>query len=140
MISKKEFTHTESIEAYTFAIDILKRLFADDNVGFYAFDISHYYRCIAQQYAEMKDAENTLKSLEESCRYAIIAANLRDMDYTAPLVNRMKYKKTDTNKNFKGNACNLRLKGLEDAKFDFVRDDAEFKKIISNLEKHAEQI
>ena len=138
MISKKEFTHEETIEAYTFAIDILKRLYSDDNVGFYAYDISYYYRCIALQYAEMNDAENTLKSLEESYRYAIITADLKDMDYTAPMVNRMKFEKSSIYKNYKGNACNLRLSALEDKRFDFVRDEDSFKKIISKLEKYAE--
>ncbi len=138
MISKTQFSHEETIEAYTFAIDILKRLYSDDNVGFYAFDIAHYYLCIALQYAEMNDIGNTLKALEESCRYAIIEANLKDMNYTAPMVNRIKYTRANTSKNYKGNACNLRLKALEDSRFDFVRDEEVFKKIIADLEEHAE--
>ena len=140
MISKTHFSHQETIEAYTFAIDILKRLYSDDNVGFYAFDISYYYRHIALEYAELKDVENTLKALEESCRYAIIEANLKDMNYTAPMVNRMKHTKANTSKNYKGNACNLRLKALGDNRFDLVRNEERFKKIITALEKHAEQI
>ena len=80
----------------------------------------------------------TLEALEESCRYAIIEANLKDMDYTAPMVNRMKHKKSDTFKNYKGNACNLRLKALEDKKFDFLRNEKVFKKIVSDLEQYAE--
>lgn len=138
MLSKAQFSHEETIEAYTFAIDIIKRLFSDDNVGFYAFDISYYYCCIALQYAEMNDMENTLKALEKSSRYAIIEANLKDMNYTAPMVNRMKHQNADTSKNYKGNACNLRLKALEDKRFDLVRNDGVFKKIIANLAKYAE--
>ena len=140
MISKTHFSHQETIEAYTFAIDILKLLYSDDNVGFYAFDISYYYNHIALEYAELKDVGNTLKALEESCRYAIIEANLKDVNYTAPMVNRMKYTKANTYKNYKGNACNLRLKALEDNKFDLVRNEERFKEIISDLEKHAEKI
>lgn len=138
MISKRQFSHEESIEAYTFAIDILKRLYSDDNVGFYAFDISYYYRGIALEYAEMNDTGNTLKALKESCRYAIIEANLKDMAYTAPMVNRMKHKKANTSKNYIGNACNLRLKALEDKRFDFVRNEEVFKKIVADLIKYAE--
>ena len=140
MISKTRFSHEEVIEAYSFAIDILRRLYSDDNVGFYAFDISYYYCGIALEYAELKDVENTLKALVESCRYAIIEANLKDMNYTAPMVNRMKHTKANTSKNYKGNACNLRLKALEDNRFDFVRNEKTFKKIIADLEKHAEHI
>lgn len=138
MISKTQFTHEETIEAYTFAIDILKRLYSDDNVGFYAFDISYYYYCIALKYSDMNHTGKTLEALEESCRYAIIEANLKDMDYTAPMVNRMKHKKSDTFKNYKGNACNLRLKALEDKKFDFLRNEKVFKKIVADLEQYAE--
>ena len=89
------------------------------------------------EYAELKDVENTLKALEESCRYAIIEANLKDMNYTAPMVNRMKHTKANVSKNYKGNACNLRLKAFEAKRFDFLRDEAVFKKIISDLEKYA---
>jgi hypothetical protein len=56
------------------------------------------------------------------------------------MVNRMKHTKANTSKNYKGNACNLRLKALEDNRFDLVRNEERFKKIISDLEKNAEQI
>ena len=138
MTSKIQFSHEEIIEAYMFAIDILKRLYSDGNIGFYAFDVSFYYCNIALQYAEMNDTENTLKALEESCKYAIIEANLKDIDYTAPMVNRMKHKKSNTTKNYKGNTCNLRLKALEDKRFDFVRNEEVLKKIIADLEEYAE--
>ena len=139
MTSKTNFSPEEKIEAYTFAIDILQRLFSDDNVGFYAYDFSRYYLDIALEYAELKDVENTLKALEESSRYAIFEADLKDANYTAPMVNRMKHTKANVSKNYKGNACNLRLKALEHGKFDFVRNEERFKKIISDLEKHAEK-
>ena len=138
MTSKIQFSHEETIEAYRFAIDILKRLYSDGNIGFYAFDVSYYYCNIALQYAEMNDTENTLKALEENCKFAIIEANLKDMDYTAPMVNRMKHKKSNISKNYKGNACNLRLKALEDKRFDFVRNKEAFKKIVADLEEYAE--
>ena len=139
MVSKTNFSPEERIEAYTFAIDILQRLFSDDNVGFYANDLSLYYRYISFQYAQLNDKENVLKNLKESCRYAIIEANLNDMNYTAPMVNRLKHKNQNTTKNYKGNACNLRLEGLKNKEFDFVRDEDVFKQIIADLEKHAEE-
>lgn len=39
---------------------------------------------IAFEYAQMHDLQKTLDALAESCRYAVIEANLKDMDYTAP--------------------------------------------------------
>ncbi len=138
MVSKKQFSHAEIIEANRFAVDILKRLYSDGNVGFYAFDISYYCSNIAFQYAEMKDAENTLKALEESCQYAVVSAGLNDMVYTAPMVNRLKYKKESTYKNYKGNACNLRMQDFVDQRFDFVRKENAFQKMLADLEKYAE--
>ncbi len=138
MTSKIQLSHEETMEAYRFAIDILKRLYSDGNIGFYAFDVSYYYCNIALEYAEMKDTENTLKALEESCKYAIREATLKDMNYTAPMVNRMKYKKSNTSKNYIGNACNLRLQVLENKRFDFVRNEETFKKIVYDLKKYAE--
>ncbi len=138
MTSKISFSHEEKIEAFRFAIDIMERLYADGNVEFYAFDLSHFYSMIAFEYAQMHDSQKTLDALTESCRYAVIEANLKDMDYTAPMVNRLKYKKADTSKNYKGNACNLRLKALENRQFDFVREEDAFKKLIVMLEQNAE--
>lgn len=138
MTAKKDFSHKEVINAYQFAIDILKCLFSDDNVGFYSFDISYYYRRIALQYAKLTDTENTLNALKESCRYAVMDATLQDMDYTAPMVNYVQHKKSDTSKNFTGNSCNIVLSTLEDTRFDFVRDTTAFQKIVSELKRYAE--
>ncbi len=138
MVSKKQFSHKETIEAYHFAVDILKRLYSDGNVSFYAYDISYYYSNIAFQYAEMNDVENTLRALEESCKYAVVDAGLNDMDYTAPMVNRLTYKKSQTYKNYKGNTCNLRMKDLDDKRFDFVRQENAFTNMVADLEKYAE--
>lgn len=138
MISKKDFSCEAVIDAYQFAIDILKRLFSDDNVGFYAYDISYYYRCIALQYAELKDTENTWKALKESCHYAVIDANLHDMTYTAPMINHVQHKKADTSKNYIGNSCNLSLHTLEDTRFNFVRNTEVFQKVVSELKRYAE--
>lgn len=138
MTVKVDFSHEETIEAFRFAIDILKRLYSDGNIGHDANMVSYYYLHIATEYAEMKDAENTLKALEDSVKYAVIGANLKDMDYTAPMVNRLKHKEADTSKNFTGNTCNLRLKDFNNRVFDFVREEEAFRKIIAELEKNAE--
>lgn len=90
------------------------------------------------QYAEINDSKNTMKVPEESCKYAIIEASLKDMNYITPKVNRMKYRNSDISKKYKGNACNLRLKTLEDKRIDFVRNKKVFKRSISNLEKYVE--
>ncbi len=138
MSTKINFTPNEKIDIYNFAIDILKRLYSDDNVGFYAFDLSYYSLHVALQYAILQDEEKALNSLQEACKYAVIEANLTDMDYTAPIVNRLKHRRANTSKNYKGNACNLRLNDLQKNNFDFLRNNDTFKTIVFELRKHAE--
>ncbi len=139
--TKTDSSPKEKIEHYQFAVDIIERLYSDGNVGFYSSDLSNYNYYIALNYAKMQDGENTLRALENSRRYAVISATLPDeLDYTAPLVNRMKYSKENTSKNYRGNSCNLRLEDLKDSRFDFIREDDGFKAIVSDLEKYAEKI
>ena len=95
---------------------------------------------MAGQYAELNDAVKTIESLKESCRYAVIEARLDDLDYTAPMVNRMKHIKNDIHKNYKGNSCNMNIRGLKDGRFDFVRNEETFKRIVADLEKYAEPV
>lgn len=138
MLTKSEFAPNEEIAAYEFGIRLMKLLFEDNNVGFYANDISMRYSYIARNYAKLGDAESTLHSLEECAEYTVIASNLKKMQYTAPMVNRVKYNPAATVQNYKGNACNLRLKELEWNGYDFVRKDKRFQKIVGDLESYAE--
>ena len=139
MTQKGNFSHEETIEAHQFSIDIYKRLFSDGNVGFYANYISFHYRQIALLYAELGDAEHTLEALRENCRYSVTEATLQDMNYTAPMINRVQHKQADTSKNYTGNCCNISLETLKKAKrFDFVRDTEEFQKMVTELKRYAE--
>ena len=139
MTTKGCFSHEETIEAHQFSIDIYKRLFSDGNVGFYANYISQHYRQIALLYAELGDAEHTLEALKENCHYSVMEATLQDMNYTAPMINRVQHKQANTSKNYTGNCCNISLETLKMAKrFDFVRDTEEFQKMVAELKRYAE--
>ena len=79
MLTKSEFSPNKEIAAYEFGIRLMKLLFEDDNVGFYANDISMRYFYIARNYARLGDAANTLHSLEDCAEYAVIASNVKKM-------------------------------------------------------------
>ncbi|MBQ8800415.1 MAG: helix-turn-helix transcriptional regulator [Lachnospiraceae bacterium] len=138
MTTKGNFSRKETIDAHQFSIDILKCLFSDGNVGFYANYISQHYRCIALLYAELGDAAHTLEALKENCYYSVTEATLGDMNYTAPMINRVQHKHADTSKNYTGNCCNISLKTLEAKRFDFVRDTEDFQKMMTELRRYAE--
>ncbi len=138
---KKRLTYEEMIEAYSFARDILLRLFKDGNVGFYASDVSNYCLNLAHLYAEQSDAENTIKCVEDCCKYAVAdpVPSDKDYDFTAPLVNRVRYDCRKATRNCTGNSCFYHLQALENKKFDFVREDERFKKAIDEMKKHARE-
>lgn len=96
------------------------------------------YSLIALYYAELGDTENTLTALEDAARYAVSASHLGEVRYTAPMVNRLVHRPENSTKNYRGNACNLRLKRMEWKAFDFVRDTPRFAEIKAFLEVHAE--
>ena len=92
MVHKIDFSHEEKIEIYRFSNDIIKLLFSDGNVGFKSIDIASNCFWIANEYAIMQDKDKLLRYLGESVKYAVVSANLKDMDYTAPMVNRLKHR------------------------------------------------
>lgn len=138
MTIKSAFSPDEEIVAYQFGIDLMKLLFSDGNVGFYANDISWRYSRIAECYAKMRNVEKTLEALEECTKYSKIAANVTETQYTAPMVNHLKTTVKDITKNYRGNACNLRLQALEQNCYDFIRENERFQKIIKKLNQYAE--
>ncbi len=108
---------------------------------FYSCDLSDLYAFMSMKYADLKDKEKTLDALRNYLKFSIINATLPDkMDYTAPLVNHMKYKVTNTSKNCKGNSCNGLIDDLKNPAFDFICENDDFTSITSTLEKYAEQI
>ena len=144
MVHKIDFSHEEKIEIYQFSNDIIKLLFSDGNVGFKSIDIASNCFWIANEYAIMQDKDKLLRYLGESVKYAVVSANLKDMDYTAPMVNRLKHRNAETSKNYHGNICNILINSLENPdyvfskNFDFVREDETFKRLTAELKKHAE--
>jgi len=144
MLHKINFSYQEKIDIYRFSNDITKLLYSDGNVGFHAIDIASNSFWIANEYAQMQDKESTLRELQECVKYAVISAKLTDMDYTAPMVNRLKHRNSESSKNYRGNICNLILEKLENtnhtcsANFDFIRDDDNFKHLIAELKKSEE--
>ena len=137
---KKRLSYEEMIEAYTFGIDLYKRLFYDGNLGFYNCEVAYNYYCLAYVHAEFQNTEKVLEMLKECCKYTYEYDRVRelDYDYTAMLVNRLKQRKEDISKNYTGNAAYMRLRVIEDREvFNYLRDDERFQNILDDLRKHA---
>ncbi len=140
MTADAAFTPAEEIQAYQFGVDLFHLLFSDGNVGSYANELSTLCLRIAQKYAELADAPKTLEYLEQSARYAVAESAAVKAPFTAFLVNRLENNPALWSKNYKGNACNLRLAALSWEGYDFIRDSDVFRKIQSTLKNHAENL
>ncbi len=129
----------EEIESIQFSIDLLNLLFSDGNYGGYASDMSWRYSLIARAYARMGNAGKSLDALEKCVQFCIMDAEKTEGYYTAPMINRLEYGK-DFSKNFKGNACNARIKDLAWNCFDFIRFHEKFKELEATLKRYAEDV
>ena len=138
-ITVKEGISTDEEIAYVkLGIDLLKLLLSDGNVGGYTFDLSWRYLILARAYASQSNEEKTFEALDECVKYSIMDAEKTEGFFTSPVINRLDYGK-NYSKNFKGNACNVRLKELEWNIFDFIRETPRFKEIVYLLKKYAEE-
>lgn len=141
MLSKTAFSTEEKITVYRFSIDLLELLFPDGNAGAFAYNLSNYYAALSICYANLEDAEKTLDAMEQCAKYAISTVDPSGTQYTAPMVNRLRYTPAHMTKNYKGNACDLLLQKLlnpERSEFDFIRGDERFRQIVGQLKRHAE--
>lgn len=141
MLGKAAFSTEEKITVYRFCIDLLELLFSDGNAGAFALNLSNYYAALSIYYAQLRDAEKTLEAIEQCAKYAISTVDPGGTQYTAPMVNRLRYTPVQMTKNYKGNACDLLLQKLlnpERSEFDFIRDDERFRQAVEQLKRHAE--
>ena len=137
---KTKLSYEEKAEAYTFAIDIIKRLYSDGNYGFDNYTLANNYYRLAHVYSELQNADKTIEMLRECCKHSLEFDRIRDLDfdYTAPMVNRLQQKQGDV---LSTNTCNtayIHMKLLEEKKvFDYIRDDKRFQVILRRLREHA---
>ena len=139
MPHKKRLSYEEMIEAYSFAIDIMKRLYSDGNLGFYNCYVAHYYYFLAFVHSEFQVADKTIEMLKECVKHTLEFDRVRDknFDYTSLMVNRLKQRKEDVSKNYTGNEANYQLHLLETKEvFDYLRDDERFQQILDELRAH----
>ena len=140
MMNKSVTTDDELLTALDFGLSLLKLLFPDERFGYMANDMSILCIWKAGIYASRKDREKTLSALAESVSYAIEGSEVgENFRLSAPRVNRVGYNPKLSSKNYKGNACDLRLEEL-DARFDFVRENEKFKGFVERLKQHAEEL
>ncbi len=135
----RQYTDEERIKLYQAMFAIYDIVYPNGDYGFEAVHISNHYGALAYLYAKTKNREGTISALQKALRFALMF-DRKEMDgqkHTSLLCNKLKISYSGT-KNYTGNTCSLRLKGLKSKVFDFLREDAEFLKIQKLLEANAE--
>lgn len=135
----RKYTDEECIKVYHTMFDIYHIVYPDGDYGFEAVHISNHYGTLAYLYAKTGNREGTISALREAMRFALMF-DRKEMDgqkHTSPLFKNLTISYSGT-KNYTGNTCSLRLQGLKNKVYDFIREDEEFTEIQKTLEENAE--
>jgi len=127
----------EKKRAYHTALKIYELIYEDGDFGFYACRISQIYSHLAKIAAEQQNKTETLDYLGNAVKYAIVYDTQKDFKRTSLLVNRSEHCSGNSGKNYMSNDSYLRLKETEDKRYDFCRDDEQFKAITEKLQEYA---
>lgn len=135
----RQYTDEERIKVYHTMFAIYDAVYPNGDYGFEAVHISNYYGTLAYLYAKMGNREGTLDALREAVRFALMFDRKENdgQQYTSPLFNKLTISYSGT-KNYTGNTCSQRLKGLKRKVYDFLREDADFMEIQKILETNAQ--
>ena len=133
MINKGKFSIEDRIKAREMIIKFYEMLYSDSNYGFYHVRFSELYEKLARNYLKINDYDRMFDCLEKSTNNAIAFDGLKDGEYTAFLVNKLKIKTNEAVKDFPENRCGLLLK-LIDKYFAEFKGDQRMEKIIDMIE------
>ncbi|MHB1154363.1 MAG: helix-turn-helix transcriptional regulator [Eubacteriales bacterium] len=137
MTMQGKYTPADSINAYTFVINVFKLVFEHDDFGSYADVLSDLHKRIAECYIDEENIITALDNLEEMLKYSIIVDTHPDIIHTSPMINLIECNHVNVTKKQLENECGLRLKELKNNIFDILHEEPRFVKIISDLEKYA---
>lgn len=133
MMFKQKLQGEDAVRVCKFALGLWKLLFDDGNYGFYHCIACGYNIQLALIYAEMQNAEETINILEEAAAHAIRMDSMESVQYTALMVNRCTFDKSNYVTNSAEKDTELLLKQMQVECFDFVREDARFREIEEKL-------
>lgn len=136
------YSDKEKTEICRFALRLYALLYDDGNYGFYHGRVAEWSFQLAKLYAGAQDTEQTLHWLTDAAQNtaaydAMEADRTMVRGYTAFMVNRLSYSSAGWVKDYTENESMRLLKGLEDGRFDFIREDAAFQKIVAKLKECA---
>ncbi len=132
----KDITPQQCIELLEKAIKVADILTGDDH-KFCNMRISVCYRWIAREYCKLKNADAAFKNLELALKYAAMFEERPEKSkYNAFWLSEIEDDKSDDRKLWEETEYERLLKGLDEAPFEFIRDDKRFTEIIHKIKEH----
>lgn len=135
----KDFAPEDRVAIYKSILDMHFVIFKDGDFHFYGVYLPVYYMGIADAYLELKNNAKALENLKKGANYSIAFDQRTNAPYTSPLVNKLPPIRALWRSGIKGNQAYYFLKGLDDEKYNGIRDTPEFKEICENLKEHADE-
>lgn len=131
------YTHEEKAEIVLFCIKLIELVFNKGDYLFFACRMSEYYRYLSEEYAYLGKREECLDAVEKAAEFSIITDTQSDGQHTSLLVNRLKYERKGTTKNYTCNDCKLTLDYFEKEVFDSLRSEPRFSAVVEKLNSYA---
>lgn len=137
MLHKGRFTPKEKIEAYRYVCRLYDLLYPDGNCGFYHCRYSDIYRGMAMEYFKSGDIDPMFDCFFAAAEHSVKYDTQEGGKYTAFMVDRLTYSRSNAYKSCTENDTGLLLKLLLDECFDGFREDARMRRLIEKLEPAA---
>jgi len=125
-----DYSPDEKICMYEYAISMFKLMLDSEDLGSYFDRTNELYLRVSQNYAQLKDLENTLENLETSAEHLMKNHTKSAGKYTSPLTNRKSYEAG--NPSHTQGAISWFLGETADPCFDFCRNNVRFIAVIES--------
>ena len=137
---KRRYTQEENVQVCEKVISMCKLLFEDEDFGFFHTVLEDTERLLAEYYAGVGDEERTIQHIRAAAYHAIEFVkhtNVKNFVQTSLIFRGYEsYGSSFVTSGRENDALELK-KCLCDVQYDFLRNTAEFKKILTELDKYA---
>lgn len=129
MLRSREYLPAERVFALETIVKLYDLFFYDGDYGHQHSALHMLWSDIARNYAQMQNADKTIKALSKAYEHAKVMDNFPTGKYTSMFVDTAEYTKSDFSRNFEYSYIDIINNTMKDKAFDFIRETDEFKKI-----------
>lgn len=132
-----QWTNSERIAILDKSNKLLELIYDNGDYHFHNVYLSTTYRVMAALSLLDNDKEQTLMYLEKAVDHAVAFDTLPPkIKHTSLLVNTLEHDVVNTSKNYSQTWCKVTLDKLEQERYDVIRSDERFIRLVEKLNKH----